>query len=272
MFGNAMGEDVAKINSFLKADIMSKKAQTLVSKLEARVEELRQALTQAQHQVQQQAVQLEVSTQISQLASSILDPNTLCRRFAKIIKDQFRLYHVGVYLIDESRQWAVFFEAAGKASRKRKKESYRLPLSGNSTVAWVSKTQKLYLVSPTQRNRGNGQTSVQVDGLLLPEANSEMALPLITNNRLIGVVDVQCVQKNAFDESTIRTLKALTDQIAPAIERAQLHTATVAERDRTNLLFEISAALNANLEFDSVATIAVGLADRLGAASGEITC
>ena len=68
---------------------MSKNAQTLVSELEARVEELSRALTQAEHQLQQHADQLQASTRINQLASSVLDPNTLCKRFAKIIKEQF---------------------------------------------------------------------------------------------------------------------------------------------------------------------------------------
>ena len=199
---------------------MSEQTQALVNQLKARVEELTQALADTENQLHQRANQLEAGTRISQLASSVLDSNTLCRRFARIVKVLFQLYHVGIYLTDESGQWAALYEAAGKASQKLKKEGRQLPLSGESVVAWVSKHQEVYLVGNTQCHR---QMPVKVDDLLLPKAHSELTLPLLTNKRLIGVVDVQCVREHAFDNDTIATLQSLTDQVAPAIERAQLY-------------------------------------------------
>ncbi len=51
---------------------------------------------------------------------------------------------------------------------------------------------------------------------------SEMALPLKIGNRVIGVLDVQSRQANAFNQDDLETLQVLADQIALAIENARL--------------------------------------------------
>ena len=255
------------INSIKGNNPMGKQTQAQANELETQVVELNQLLAETRRQLQQRTLQLETGHQINQLAASMLPPHILMRRIAQIIKDHFQLYHVGLYVIDDSGQWVVLQEAAGKASRKLKKEGVRLPLSGQSTVAWVSKNHQPYLVTTANSPESNGQN---LNHLLLPNASAELTLPLITNKRLIGILDVQSEREDFFNQETAAALQALADQVASALNQAQLHAETVAERDRTSLLFEISATLNADLEFDSIASIAVSLADRLGATSGEL--
>ncbi len=252
---------------------MSKQSPKLVKQLEARIEELTQALDRAEHRLEYQSLQLETSTEIDQAATaSILDINKLNGRITRIIKNRFKLYHVGIYLIDSSNRWAVYNRGAGKASRKLKQDGFRLPLEGESIVAWVSQTREPGLASPSGVTglSNNGKEADHLQSLLLSKARAELVLPLISNNQLIGILDTQSVEEDSFTPNKVKSLRSLADQIASIIERAQLYVQTAVERDRTNLLFEISAALSTKFDPDSVAAATVGLADRLGAAFGEI--
>ena len=260
---------------------MSKQTQAKTSALETEVAELNQALDETRDQLRRCRVQFDTTTQISNLASSVLPPDNLSGRIVKIIKRQYELYHVGLYLLDDSGQWLTLNAAAGKYSRKLKKEGYRLSCEGKSILAWVNRYQQSYLVENSPMNGVNrhevGRLTKQaengpVDSLLWPGSRSELAVPLISTDQkqMIGVLDVQCAQEDAFDQHTINALTILAHQISAAVEKAQQYVATVAAQDRTSLLYEVSAMLSADLEFDSIAGVAVGFADRLGATSGEI--
>jgi GAF domain-containing protein len=63
---------------------------------------------------------------------------------------------------------------------------------------------------------------VHFNNPLLPKTRSEMALPLKVENRMIGVLDVQSAQPQAFDENDVAIMQILADQLATAIERTRL--------------------------------------------------
>jgi GAF domain-containing protein len=67
-----------------------------------------------------------------------------------------------------------------------------------------------------------GTDAVHFNNPLLPETRSEMALPLKVENRMIGVLDVQSQQQQAFDENDVAIMQILADQLATAIERTRL--------------------------------------------------
>ena len=234
---------------------------------EVKATELRQVLERTRDQVQHYELQLTVGNQLRRLASTISDPLLLTRRLAKMVKDHFELYHVGIYLINESGQWAELVATAGAPNHKLKRSDNRLPLTGPSIAARVSQQRQPCLF---ERGRLDNLNDPKIDPLLLPKALAELSLPLIVNKRFIGLLDTQTQQNNYFDQKGLAALQALADQIAWTIDQVQRQAKTVAERDRLNLLYEMSTALSGDLDFDSIAAMAVGLADRLGAASGEL--
>jgi sigma-B regulation protein RsbU (phosphoserine phosphatase) len=70
----------------------------------------------------------------------------------------------------------------------------------------------------------------------LPDTRSEVALPLIARGRLLGVLDVQSQQANAFQEVDISALQVMADQIASGLDNARLFEET---RGQANLLAEL---------------------------------
>ncbi len=246
---------------------MSKQTQILVNKLEAQIEEL----TLANRQIQSRTAYLETSVQLSQAISSTQNLETLTKRIVEIFRSSFGLYHIGIYLIDSAGKWAVLTEAAGKASRKLKKEGYRLPVDEDSLVGWLSKNQKPYFLRTSKLTKQkNGPDATQVKNLLLPRARSEVALPLIVNNNLIGILDTQSLEDSILDQDNISLFQALANQIAPAVEKAQSYAQAIIDRNTENVLSEISTALNADPDIEAVTTVVINLGKYLDASSGEI--
>ena len=86
-----------------------------------------------------------------------------------------------------------------------------------------------------------GLEAVRFNNPLLPDTRSEIALPLMVGGRVIGALDAQSTEPNAFDEENTETLLGMANQVAVALENARLY------RDAQNALREIRAAQQAQL-------------------------
>jgi GAF domain-containing protein len=251
---------------------MSKQKQKSAEQLTMHVEALTQDLAEANQCSQRLAKHLEISAQISQVIASTLDIGTLNKQIVKIIKNGFGFYYAAIFLIDNSAQWAVLHEATGKKGQTMKKGEYRLPVDNHSIIGWVSQTRKPCFYYFQQKEEKNGQDRNYHHTPPPPHAGRhlEMVLPFIANDRLVGTLHVQSAKGATFEQDDISTLQNIADQIASAIEKAQLYAEAISERDKTSLLYEISSALSKALDFDAITNTAVSFANRLGATSGEI--
>jgi putative methionine-R-sulfoxide reductase with GAF domain len=93
---------------------------------------------------------------------------------------------------------------------------HRLPLDSKSIVGYVTSRGEPRIALDV------GADSVYFNNPDLPETRSEMALPLRVSGRVIGTLDVQSVETNAFSEEDASVLSTLADQVAIAIENARL--------------------------------------------------
>jgi len=84
----------------------------------------------------------------------------------------------------------------------------------------------------------------------VPEVRSELAVPLIVKNRVIGVLDLQAPELNYFSQKHARLLTVLASRIAVAIENARLYTRTSRQAKILTVLNEISRELTAILDLD----------------------
>ncbi|MFN3763572.1 MAG: HAMP domain-containing protein, partial [Anaerolineae bacterium] len=105
---------------------MADRLQTLYNELEDRVRERTRALQEANYALQRRAIQLEASAEVSRSIISIFNVDELLRRAVNLIRDRFGFYHAGIFLIDETGEWAVLREATGEAGAKMKAQGHRL--------------------------------------------------------------------------------------------------------------------------------------------------
>ena len=180
-------------------------------------------------------IQLQTAAEVSRAATSILDINVLLPNVVELIRSHFDYYYVGIFLVDEAREWAVLRAATGEMGAQMIEERHKLAVKDSSMIGWC-------LVHQTARIALDvGVDAVQFRNPHLPLTRSEMALPLITHGEVIGAMTIQSVLPAAFSRVDITSLQSLADQVANAIENARLFS------ERATLIDELEGR-NAELE------------------------
>jgi signal transduction histidine kinase len=166
---------------------------------------------------ERRAMMLEAATQVGRDVTSILELDTLLERIVDTICLAYGFYYAAVFLVDTKMQrWAVLRAGYGEAGRKLLESGHLLEINDSSIVGWciVHKQARIAL--------DVGKDTVRFNNPLLPLTRSEMALPLIVGNDVIGALSVQSAQEAAFEEKDINTLQVMADQLAIVINNAQL--------------------------------------------------
>jgi PAS domain S-box-containing protein len=176
-------------------------------------EQIRGAL---QRVISRYALQLVTATEVSRAASSILDPTELLPEVVNLIRDRFNFYYVGLFLLDESGEYAVLRAGTGAAGRQMLEMGHKLEVGGPSMIGWCTARSKARIALDV------GREAVRFENPLLPETRSEMALPLLSRGEVIGAMTIQSARSAAFSEEDITALQTMADQLANAIENARL--------------------------------------------------
>jgi len=199
---------------------MTAQVRELISNLEIRVEERTSELEESTSQAKKRAAQFEAITQISQEISLSQELETLLPKITKVISQQFGFYHVGIFLIDENKEYAVLQAANSSGGQKMLAREHRLRVGETGLVGFATFSGKARIALDT------GFDATYFDNPDLPDTRSEIALPMIVGGKIIGALDVQSVVPNAFSQEDIDTLSALAAQVAVAIQNARLFEET----------------------------------------------
>ena len=189
---------------------MTSQLRALIGSLEERVQERTRAL-------EQRALQLETSAQVGREITSILDIDDLLTRVVALIREAFGYYQVLVFLVDEDAGRLALKAGTGEVGRQLKREGFSLeigPASLNGEAARNNEAIVCQDVSLEPRYQVIYQ---------LPGTKSELVVPLRIGTRVIGTLDVQADEPNAFSQEDIVVIQSLGDQVSIAIENARLY-------------------------------------------------
>jgi signal transduction histidine kinase len=188
-----------------------------------RSEEINQQNLQSLEGARRRVRLLEAGARVSRSISSILDLEALLKATVDTICDEFGFYYAGVFLLDEAGSlgepgglWATLRAGRSRAGAALVAEEYRLAVGGDSLVG-VAIAQRKPLIAPVA-----GAEPLRFQNPHLPDTRSEMALPLVAGNRVLGGLTVQSVEEAAFSDEDVAALQAMADQLAVAIENARL--------------------------------------------------
>jgi GAF domain-containing protein len=117
---------------------LAQELETQRAGLEEQVAKRTCELEEANEQLQRHTTQLRASAKIGRAATSILDIDELCHTTVNLIHDEFGWYYAGVFLIDETGEWAVLQAASGEIGQQIKAHGHRLALDDHSMVGWVA--------------------------------------------------------------------------------------------------------------------------------------
>ena len=177
-------------------------------------------LESAKRQIQRQGAQFEALAQVARTIASVRDLQELLSRIAAVISDNFGFYHVGLFLLDEASEYAVLSAANSEGGKKMMERKHRLQVGQEGIVGYVT------AVGEPRVAMDVGEDAVFFNNPELPDTHSEMALPLKAENRIIGALDVQSIERGAFTSEDVQTLSLLADQVSLAIENARLFDET----------------------------------------------
>lgn len=235
--------------------------------LDAVAEEVSNALEQMRlyEDAQRKATQLQTAAEVARDATGLLDIRTLLRRTVNLIRDRFGYEHVAVFLIDPDGTYAEVSEATGDAGEAMKSTRHRLAVGSQSIIGQVTDSGEHYLANDVQADPYYRPHE------LLPQTQSELGLALKVGRRVIGALDVQHSQMNAFSEDDLSVLQILADQLAVAIQNARLFEETLARARREQTVLELTGEVRAQGDMEGMLRSAVTEMRRaFGASRGRI--
>ena len=183
------------------------------NRMVSRLETLQNSLEQ---QVIERTKQLAATNEVGRVAASSLDPEQLLAKVIPLIPERFEYYFAAIYLVDPSGKWAELKEATGEAGRVLKQNHHRLEISGKNMVGTAIResSPRIAQIASEEKQR--------FENPLLPYTRSEMALPLMVGDRVLGALNVQSTRESDFGPQVIETMQNMAGQVAIALENARL--------------------------------------------------
>jgi signal transduction histidine kinase len=233
-----VGRDIESASSLLT---------TIADRLSTHIESLRllEETERSRQQLDKRAAELETVAQVSTAAATLLAPRSLLQSVMDLTRYSFKLYYSSVYLLDELGDTLELTAASGKIGQEMLAVGHKIRLDQKvSNVAKAARTRQTIIVADSEKD---------ADFLahdLLPDTRSEMTIPMVVADQLIGVFDVEADVVNRFTEEDARTYETLAAQTAVALRNAQLYAEQMETVERLRELDHLKSAFLANMSHE----------------------
>lgn len=183
-------------------------------------------------ELERRASQMEAVASVARAITAVQELDDLLPSICKVVSEQFGFYHTGIFLLDERSEYAVLQAANSKGGQEMLKRGHRLRVGATGIVGTVAGQGKPRIALDV------GADSVYFNNPDLPDTRSEMALPLKVGSQLVGVLDVQSKEVNAFQEEDIAVLEILANQVSIAIGNARLFSQTKQSLEASQAIYQ----------------------------------
>lgn len=188
---------------------MSTTAKELVANLEGLVVE-------RTHVIERRVAQIQAVAEVGKAVAAQRDLEELLNRATHLISNRFGFYHVGIFLLDPRNEYAILRAANSSGGKIMLERQHKLKVGTEGIVGTVAGSDQARIALDV------GEDAVYFDNPDLPQTRSEIALPLIAGGEVLGVLDVQSIEANAFTEGDVPSLQILADQLATAVQNARM--------------------------------------------------
>jgi phosphoserine phosphatase RsbU/P len=190
--------------------------------------------------------------EVADVVNTTLDLDTTLRRVAELVRKVIDYEIFGILLLNEKTQELYFRFQVGYA--REIAERIRIKVGEGVTGIAAQRREAILVDDVSQDPRYISA---------VPNVRSELAVPLIIKNRLIGVIDIESPQPNHFTEEHKRLLTLIASRMAVGIENARLYTRTTRQARTLVLLNEIARELTSILNVDELLKRIAELLSRL---------
>jgi serine phosphatase RsbU (regulator of sigma subunit)/putative methionine-R-sulfoxide reductase with GAF domain len=195
-------------------------------------------------------------SEVGRKIASILDLDELLTQVVESIRSRFGYYHVQVFLVQHGSDRAQFRASTGhKLNEKWISEGRNFTIGREGMIGWVTAHGQTLLANDVAKE----PLYIPDDPRLLPDTRAEIAVPLIVEGEVLGVLDVQSTEPDAFSPDDRFILETLADQVAVAVNSARAYEAQREEAWVTTVLLQVAAATSRaeNMEDTLEATVRV---------------
>jgi len=218
----------------------------LSSALNSMAQEIGSLYQNLENQVQARTQQIRTASEVARAATAAPNLETVLRQAVTLIHERFGYDHVSIYLLDSQGKNVVLQDMAGKMAAERKQMGASLPVDESTMIGWVSVNNQP-LLWPQAQN-----LNLSIHDTLLFGALSEAAVPLQFADRILGVLDVQSGEPEAFHQDDLHVMQTMADQLSAAIDNARLAQVSVTAAERARLVSEITSELSMLMEPEEV--------------------
>jgi GAF domain-containing protein len=239
-------------------------ASVVAERLGAHIEGLRllEETKRGQVELNKRAQQLAAVAEISNVSSKELDIQKMLESVVQLTQRKFGLYHAHVFIYDEDTDELKITACGYKAGDEHEGThgTASIPMTKEqSLVARAARTRQAVIVNNVLLEPG------WLPNPLLPDTASELAVPLVVGDRVLGVLDVQADHVNAFTDEDANIQTTLASQVATALQNARSFTQAQKQAERESTLNVINQKIQSATSVEAVLQIA---ARELGHALG----
>jgi GAF domain-containing protein/HAMP domain-containing protein len=200
-----------------RAEVNSKdELGTLASAFNRMTDRLREMIGTLEERVAERTHSLELAAEVGRSVSQVRDLDTMLQEAVEIIRTRFNLYYVQVYLANPTQTTLTLRSGTGTVGAELTARGHSLPINTNSINGRAAMEKRPVIISDTAASASFRPNA------LLPDTRSEMAVPLIINEKVVGVLDMQSDRPGALSQEILPAFDALAGQLAVAIQNANL--------------------------------------------------
>lgn len=204
-------------------------ANTSLSYTQSELQNRTKELTISNEQLENRTQKLHAIAMVTRTAASIQHFDLLLTSVTGTISKELGYYHVGLFLLDEQREFAILRSTNTEEGLRLLNRGYRVSVGQINPVGFVAQTGQPRIIDL------ESEGFVALRNPELSEMRSELVLPLKSGDQIIGVLDIQSMEANAFVESDISTLSILADQVAITIQNSFLYEQSLSALRRAGI-------------------------------------
>ena len=246
-----IAKEVADGNLDIQAPIETQdEIGVLAASFNDMTKQLRDSILTLEERVKDRTRALTTSIEVGRQLSTILDEDELVTAVVNQIRDSFDYYQAQIYLLESDNKTLLMSSGTGEAGRQMLANNHQLQV-GTGLVGRAAEINQIVLVSDVTQDKN------WLANPLLPDTQSEVAIPIAIGNQIIGVLDIQDNTINGLRPEDSDLLQSVANQVAVALRNARSYKEIQQQGQKEAALRTINQKIVSTTDMESAMKVAI---------------